>query len=32
LGFESLGAFEKGKIPGVNLIVNFEKNIVKKLI
>ena len=32
LGFESLGAFEKGKIPGVNLIVNFEKTIVKKLI
>ena len=25
LGFESLGTFEKGKIPGVNLIKNFEK-------
>ena len=25
LGFENLGTFEKGKIPGVNLIKNFEK-------
>jgi cytosine/adenosine deaminase-related metal-dependent hydrolase len=25
LGFKNLGSFEKGKIPGVNLIKSFEK-------
>jgi cytosine/adenosine deaminase-related metal-dependent hydrolase len=25
LGFKNLGSFEKGKIPGVNLIKPFEK-------
>tara|TARA_B110000467_G_scaffold122815_1_gene114536 strand:+ start:1489 stop:1626 length:138 start_codon:yes stop_codon:yes gene_type:complete len=25
LGFEKLGTFEKGKIPGVNLIMGFKE-------
>ena len=32
LGFENLGTFEKGKIPGVNLIQNLEENKITKLI
>jgi cytosine/adenosine deaminase-related metal-dependent hydrolase len=37
LGFEQLGSFEKGKIPGANLIQNLdemkinERSIIKKL-
>jgi len=32
LGFENLGTFEKGKIPGVNLIIDFSENKITKLI
>ena len=32
LGFENLGTFEKGKIPGVNLIMDLEENKITKLI
>jgi len=32
LGFENLGTFEKGKIPGVNLIIDLEENKITKLI
>ena len=32
LGFEDLGTFEKGKIPGVNLIKNFIKGNITKII
>jgi len=32
LGFEQLGTFEKGKIPGVNLIKSFAENKIIKLI
>jgi cytosine/adenosine deaminase-related metal-dependent hydrolase len=32
LGFSTLGTFEKGKIPGVNLIQNLENNKITKLI
>ena len=28
LGFEKLGTFEKGKIPGVNLIMGFKEVVV----
>jgi cytosine/adenosine deaminase-related metal-dependent hydrolase len=32
LDFENLGTFEKGKIPGVNLIIDFSENKITKLI
>ncbi|MBT3417665.1 MAG: amidohydrolase family protein [Flavobacteriales bacterium] len=32
LGFESLGTFENGKKPGVNLIINFSDNKITNLI